>query len=140
MAASALETTVITGADTAYYFGDDEKLVAVEGLSGLSRKIEKSKLVGNQRGTDFVFKCSSQAEMPIFDGPTEMVGKASIAVYAVTGPSLLIVLGVEDLRNVSSRMIVPMKPLDEGLGGACCCALKRCGPAKCCPTGCSTSC
>jgi hypothetical protein len=135
-ATTAMTTALIKGADTAYYFDivdDQGKLVAVEALDGKGRQVEISKLYANEDGTSMVMKSSCQTAMPAFEGETEMVGKAKVVVYAVTGPSVLIVLGVEDLSHVTSRMINPMKPLAHDDVPICNCALRRCGPALCCP-------
>jgi len=132
-AAEGTNTEVVAGADTAYYFDDADKLVAVEGLTGATREIEVSEGFANQDGMTLVLNSSCQEGMQTFTGPTEMVGKALTVVYALSGPTVLTILGVEDLSNVPSRMIEPMKPLDDG--GACCCALRRCGSYYCCPCG-----
>lgn len=129
-------TTVVKGADTGYYFDSANKLVALEALSGLGREIELSDMFANEDGLTLVLKSTCQSGIPTFEGETEMVGKASTVVYAVAGPSVLVVLGVEDLTNVPSRIIEPMKPVDRG--AICCCAARRCNGALCCP--CQTTC
>lgn len=121
-------------ADTAYYFDDSRNLVAVESLSGPARTIEKSIAFANQDGANLIFKSTCQGSLPVFSGETDMIGKATIAVYAISVPESLTVLGVEDLNNVPSRKIVPLKKHPDG--GACSCALKRCGPVSCCPLAC----
>ncbi len=123
----------IEAADTAYYFDVNRKLVAVEALSGPARKIKKSIEFANEDGANLVFESQCQGSLPTFGGVTEMIGKASLAVYAIAAPEGLTVLGVEDLQDVPSRKILPLKGTGSDGGGVCNCALKRCGPVKCCP-------
>ena len=132
-AAVAADPFIVKGADTAYYFDKNRKLVAVEELNGFGREIEKSKTFANEDGMTLVLKSTCQGGVPQFDGKTDMVGLASTVVYSVTGPSLLVILGVEDLRDVRSRIILPMKPLDDG--ATCCCKMRNCGGFPCCPCG-----
>jgi hypothetical protein len=123
----------IENADSAYYFDDSNKLVAVEALKPPVRTIKKSADHANEDGANLIFKSTCQSDYPAYDGEVEMIGKAVLAVYAISTPATLDVLAVEDLAGVASRKIVPLPRL--GGGGACCCALKRCGPVKCCPCG-----
>lgn len=135
--AAIASTTVVTGADTAYYFDDADKLVAVEDMVGVvKRTIKASDSMSNTDGMSIVMKSTCQGGIPKFEGKVEMAGKASTVVYTVAGPSVLIVLAVEDLASVPTRVIEPMKALDEG--GVCCCTARRCGGALCCP--CKTNC
>ena len=123
--------TVISGADTAYYFDEADKLVAVEDVYGVGRKIVRSEENSNDDGMSMIMKSSCQDAMPKFGDGTEMAGKAATVVYTVGSLSTMTVLGVEDLTGVASRMITPLRTAETG--GICCCALKRCGPTYCCP-------
>jgi hypothetical protein len=135
---SAMGDVFVEGADTAYYFDSASKLVAVAGLDGLPFKIKPAEMVSNSDGMRLVMLSIAQNGLPKFEGRTEMVGKASTVVYAVSGASLLAVLGVEDLTGVTSRVIEPMTPLPLEEGSTCCCKAVRCDGAICCP--CGTSC
>jgi hypothetical protein len=128
--------TGIEAADTAYYFGSDRKLVAVEALKPPARTINESAMVGTQDAADWIFASTCQASLPDYVDETEMVGKAVFAAYTISQPDRLEVLAVEDLQGVASRKINPLTQVDDG--GVCCCALKKCGPVKCCP--CKTNC
>jgi hypothetical protein len=138
--AEAADTTIIKGADTAYYFDAGNKLLALQGLEGAGVQIEESKRFAKQDGMRLIFKSTCQNGLPALsadpDGKVDVAGKASTVVYAVSGPSYLIVLGVEDLRNVRSRIISPIPEMDPG--GICCCKARPCNGGLCC--GCATNC
>ena len=112
-AAGSTGTSVVVGANTAYYFNGDNKLVAVKGLTGLPRSIEVSESFANQDGMTLVLESTCEGMLTQGGDAIEMVGKARTVVYAMVGPTVLTILGVEDLTNVTSRIIDPLEALSE---------------------------
>ena len=134
-AAASGATATVSGADAAYYFdgSDPPKLLALEALDGAGRKITSSDEYLNQDGLTLIMKSTCQAALQSVAGAIEMAGKAATVVYAVSGPTVMVVLGVEDLSKVESRMIDPLEVAGADGVGICCCAVVRCGSSYCCP-------
>jgi|SRR5688572_966920 len=134
-AADGQEAIVIKGADIAYYFDQDRKLVAIEELPDVGRKVVKSKAFANEDGLKLILKSTCQGGIAKLPAKTEMVGKAATVVYSVARPTMLIVLGVEDLPKVGSRIIDPLPPSDDE--GICPCGGYPCDGTICCRKNCN---
>ena len=100
----------------------------------MPRSIEVSESFANQDGMTLVLESTCEGMLTQGGDAIEMVGKASTVVCAMVGPTVLTILGVEDLTNVTSRIIDPLEALSEEEVAICCCALIPCGGGrKCCP-------
>lgn len=140
--AQAEQKTIIRGANLAYYFDDNDKLLVIENMDNLPREIvihAKADRIDSWGLT--LVNNSSCGNYPTVTGTIGIPREATKVVYVSVGPSSVLVLGIEDPKltppTEPPREIVTLQP---DIVGACCCTRIPCNGKLCCPPGCPTSC